>query len=180
MSIIIDIALVVIYLITVIFCFKRGFLKGLFSILKLVAAFIGTYYLQIIFKPFFENLIPKNIDLPNILGGNFIDKLFQTLLSNMIASIAIFIALFLVLTLISNLLLGILEDFTITNILNRLGGLIVGLILGGIIVIISSYIIGGALLFHNSTTGLVTINDSYILKLIIQNNIPLIIKILGS
>lgn len=180
MAIIIDIILLVLFFITVAICFKRGFLKGLFGVAKIILSFIGTYYLQILLQPIIENYIPNNIDLPKILSGNFIDQIVQTLLSSVMTSVIIFIAVFLFLSLISNMLLGLFEDFFLTNILNRLGGLIVGLALGVIIVFISAYIISLALLMSNTTTGIVTINESYILKSIVENNVPLLIKIISK
>ncbi len=180
MAIIIDILLLIIFLITVIICFKRGFLKGLFGIAKIILSFIGTYYLKILLQPVFEKYIPNNIELPEVLSGNFIDQIVQTLLSSFVTSVIIFIAVFLFLSLISNMLLGLFEDFFLTNILNRLGGLVVGFVLGGIIVFISGYLISLALLMNNTTTGIVIINESYILKSIVENNVPLLIEIISK
>ncbi len=180
MAIIIDILLLVIFLITVTICFKRGFLKGLFGVAKIILSFIGTYYLQILLQPVLEKYIPQNIELPKVLSGNFIDQIVQTLLSSFVTSVIIFIAVFLFLSLISNMLLGLLEDFFLTNILNRIGGLVVGLVLGGIIVFISGYLISIALLMNNTTTGIVIINESYILKSIVENNVPLLIEIISK
>ena len=180
MAIIIDILLLAFFLITVTICFKRGFLKGLFGVAKIILSFIGTYYLQILLQPIIENYIPNNIELPRILSGNFLDQIVQTLLSSFVTSVIIFIAVFLFLSLISNMLLGLFEDFFLTNIINRLGGLVVGLVLGGIIVFISGYIISLALLMSNTTTGIVTINESYILKSIVENNVPLLIEIINK
>lgn len=180
MAIIIDILLLAIFLITVTICFKRGFLKGLFGVAKIILSFIGTYYLQILLQPIIENYIPNNIELPRILSGNFLDQIVQTLLSSFVTSVIIFIAVFLFLSLISNMLLGLFEDFFLTNIINRLGGLVVGLVLGGIIVFISGYIISLALLMSNTTTGIVTINESYILKSIVENNVSLLIEIINK
>lgn len=179
-SIIIDVILIAIYLLTVVICYKRGFLKGLFGVAKIILSFIGTYYLQTILQPLLERYIPKNIELPEALSGNFLDQIVQTFLSNFVSSVIIFIAVFLVLSLISNLLLGLLEDFVLTRILNRLGGLIVGLVLGGVIVIIASYLISFFLLMNNSTTGIVIINESYIMKNIVENNVPLLIQIISK
>lgn len=179
MALIIDALLLGIFLITVTICFKRGFLKGLFGLAKLVLSFIGTYYLQILLQPIIENYIPKNIELPDVLSGNFIDQIVQTLLSSFVTSIIIFIAVFLLLSLISNMLLGLFENFFLTNILNRIGGLLVGVLLGGIIVFISGYLISLILLINNTTTGIVTINESFILKSIVENNVPLLIEIIN-
>ncbi len=180
MAIIIDILLLAIFLITIIICFKRGFLKGLFGIAKIILSFIGTYYLQILLQPVFERYIPNNIELPEVLSGNFIDQIVQTLLSSFVTSVIIFIAVFLFLSIISKMLLDLFEDFFLTNILNRLGGLVVGFILGGIIVFISGYLISLALLMNNTTTGIVIINESYILKSIVENNVPLLIEIISK
>lgn len=180
MPIIIDILLLLIFLITVTICFKRGFLKGLFGVAKIMLSFIGTYYLQILLQPIFEKYIPKDIELPEVLSGNFIDQIVQTLLSTFVTSVIIFIAVFLFLSLISNVLLSLFEGFFLTNILNRIGGLIVGLIFGAIIVIIFGYIISLALLMNNTTTGIVIINESYILKSIVENNVPLLIEIISK
>lgn len=180
MAIIIDIILLVIFLITVTICFKRGFLKGLFGVAKIILSFIGTYYLQILLRPIIENYIPNNIELPKILSGNFLDQIVQTLLSSFVTSVIIFIAIFLLLSLISNMLLSLLEDFFLTNIINRLGGLVVGLVLGSIIVFISAYIISLALLMSNTTTGIVAINESYILKAIVENNVTILIQIINK
>lgn len=180
MAIIIDIVLLIIFIITVTVCFKRGFLKGLFGVAKLILSLIGTYYLQVLLQPIIENYIPNNIELPRILSGNFLDQIVQTLLSSVVTSVIIFIALFLFLSLISNMLLSLFEGFFLTNILNRLGGLVVGLALGVIIVFISGYVISLVLLMNNTTTGIVTINESYILKSIVENNVPLLIEIINK
>lgn len=179
MAILIDALLLGIFILTVTICFKRGFLKGVFGLAKLIFSFIGTYYLHILLQPLIERYIPKNIELPESLSGNFIDQIVQTLLSSFVTSIIIFIAVFLLLSLISNMLLGLFENFFLTNILNRIGGLLVGVLIGSIIVFISGYLISLVLLINNTTTGIVTINDSYILKSIVENNVPLLIEIIS-
>ncbi len=180
MVLLIDILLLVIYLVTVLICYKRGFFRGLLGIAKIVFAIIGTYYLQILLSPFFDSFIPTHIKLPDAISGNLIDNILQTLLSRFASSIIIFIAVYLILSLISNLLLNILEGFILTKWLNRLGGLIIGLVLGVVVVIISSYIISLILLYNNYTTGIVIINESNILKLFVEDNIQLLVQIIGK
>lgn len=180
MAILIDFLLLAIYLVTVIICYKRGFFRGLLGIAKIVFTFIGTYYLQILFSPLLDKYIPKNIKLPEAISGNFIDHIFQTLLSRFATTIIIFIAVYLIMTLLSNLILSVLEGFILTKLLNRIGGLIVGLFLGVIIVIISSYLISIILLYNNSTTGIAIINESHILKMFVENNIQLLVQMIGK
>ncbi|MDD2370903.1 MAG: CvpA family protein [Firmicutes bacterium] len=179
MAIFIDFLLLAIYFVTVIICYKRGFFRGLLGIAKIVFTFIGTYYLQILLSPVLDSYIPKNIKLPDAISGNFIDQIFQTLLSRFASTIVIFIAVFLIMTLLSNFILSLLEGFILTKIINRIGGLIVGLLLGVIIVIISSYIISIILLYNNSTTGIVIINESHILKIFVENNIQLLVQMIS-
>ncbi len=180
MALIIDLILMIIYIITVLICYKKGFFRGLIGIGKIVLTIIGTYYLQILLSPILDKYLPKDIKLPDSISNNFIDQIFQTLFSRVATSIIIFIFVFLIMTLISNFLLSILEGFILTKFINRIGGLVVGLVLGFIIVIIASYLIAIILVYNNSTTGIVIINESYILKIFVENNIQLLIQMINK
>ena len=180
MSLIIDLSLLGVYALTLLICYRRGMFKTVITFLKVILSFAATYMVQDVIRPIVDNLIPLDLStgIDYSLSGfatSLFEKYFQVFLGSFITSVIVFIAFYIVFSLLGNLLIGLLDRFTLTRFINKLGGLVVGVLLGAIATVASSYIVAIVLLMNNSTTGIMTIYNSYILKYIVADNIQVIL-----
>ena len=172
MNYIIDIAFTLIFLLIVIVCFFRGFLKTIATFLKLVIAAVLAYFIAPLLGGFIGNIIPldqsSNINtfiklIPGVNSGTLqLDA--QGFLGTVIAFILVFILIYFILTFIVNFLnLGV-KRFRIAKIINRIGGGILGIIIGGALLFALSYIVAISLTIYSPTLGISTIQKSIFLK----------------
>lgn len=170
----IDIFLILLFIIVVFICYRRGIFKTLVTVLKVLISLIATFYIQTLLMPLIEPYLPIDINVVSSSGSIF-EQYFNVIVGNFVSSFIIFIALYIIFTIFSNLLLNFLDRFSVTKFINKLGGTLFGLVLASVIVLIASYVISIILLVYNSTIAISTIYESYLLKFLVANNIKIIL-----
>lgn len=180
MSLIIDLSLLGVYALTLLICYQRGFFKTVITFLKIILSFAATYMVQDVVRPIVDNLVPLDLStgIDYSISGfatSLFEKYFQVFMGNFITSVIVFIAFYIVFSLLGNLIIGVLDRFTLTRFINKLGGLAIGILLGGVATLAACYIVAIVLLMNNSTTGIMTIYNSYILKYVVADNIQFIL-----
>ncbi len=176
----IDISLVLVFIIVLFICYKRGVFKTIVTVLKTFATLIATFYIQDLVRPLIAQYIPIDINtkintMTTVVTPSVFEKYFQVLVGSLISSVIIFIALYIIFTFVSNLLLDFLDRFSVTSFIDRLGGLLTGFVLASLVVLVFSYVITILLLIYNSTVGIGIIYNSLLLKNIVANNIKFIL-----
>ena len=172
MNYIIDIAFTLLFLLVVVTCFFRGFLKSIATFLKIAVAAVLSYFIAPLLGGFVGTIIPVDESsniltfmklIPGIQEGNLAMDA-AGFLGTIIAFIVLFILFYFILTFIVNFLnLGV-KRFSVARIINRIGGGILGIIIGAALLFALSYIVSISLILYSPTLGIATIQKSIFLK----------------
>lgn len=180
MPILFDLALAGVFVVTLMVCYKRGLLRTGLTTLKLLLSLGGTYYTQDLLRPLVDSWLPSGLQgkvaaMGTYLPTNLFDEYLQVFIGNLFTSVLIFAGYYLILSLLLGILVGALESFFLTKVINKLGGLAIGVVLGALATVVVAYIIAIVLLFNNSTTGIGIIYDTQLLKIIVADNVKFIL-----
>lgn len=176
MSLLIDLGLVLIFLITLFICYRRGLLRTGITAIKMIATLVATYMTQDMLRPILDRFLPENLtfnieEAGSFLPGGLLDRYFQVLAGNFISSAIIFVGYFILFSLLAGLILELMDRFILTKLLDKIGGLAMGIILGAIVTFLAAYVTTVVLLTQDAVLAVKTIEGTLLLKLIVGDNL---------
>ena len=122
-----DIIALIVFLVSIVICLWRGFLK---TVLKLGAPVLAAICARFLGRPLGGILLPKLIQKPpSSMSADTLERLNGTI-SSVVGTIIVFVVLFIAFRLLAGLLAKTVKKITGTSVLDRVLGAVFGLLIG--------------------------------------------------
>ena len=122
-----DIMTLSVFIVSVVICLWKGFLK---TVLKLGAPVLAALGARFFGRPLGELLLPELIEKPpSGMSAATLERLNGTI-SSVVGTLLVFIVLFIAFRLLAGLLAKIVKKVTRTSVLDRAAGAVFGLLIG--------------------------------------------------